>query len=237
MVLTSIRNLNLPYDEERYINELCHKLQSLVGDNLVGVYLLGSASQSCYVKGESDLDIQMVVAQELTEQNKIDVSQVLRHDNFPCPATKLEFVTYTKYGLSSPELLQYSINLNTGKTIADYVSFDYTSDPRHWFVLDIAMAEKYGINLVGQPFSAVFPNIDQNLLLDVMQECLNWFVSYFPGEACYHCACRILYYLEKGELVSKRDALDYIKSSEKLIAIEQQQLVDWVLVRLKTYVR
>lgn len=205
-----------------------------MGKNLVGIYLLGSASQRSYVQGESDLDIQMVVSHELTEESKIEITQALRHDGFPCPATKLEFVTYTTDGLTSPDQLKYSINLNTGRTISDYISFDYTNDPRHWFLLDIAMADKHGINLIGEPFVSVFPKIDNGVLLDAMQECLNWFINYYPGEECYRCACRILYYLEQGELVSKRDGVGYIVSNKSFSAMAQESLIDLVMAKLKT---
>lgn len=68
----SIQNVNLPFDEQNYLNKVCQMLISIVGDNLIGIYLVGSSSQNRYVKGMSDLDIQMVVLNKRkTESQKL----------------------------------------------------------------------------------------------------------------------------------------------------------------------
>ncbi|ASI90651.1 hypothetical protein [Vibrio mediterranei] len=225
----------LPSAEREYINRLCDVLQLIAGTNIVGIYLLGSASQESYVAGESDLDVQMVVDQPLCDAQKQAIIEALSHSYLPCPATKLEFVVYHKAQLRTAQTLHYAINYNTGRTLKkDYVSFDHNNDPRHWFLLDIAMAGNWAITLFGESFNRIFPSIEPSLLLQAMHECLTWFNKHYPdSKDCYQCACRILSYLLRGVMVSKRQSLSEVGLTEQWKSLPAQEFVESVLQQLE----
>ncbi len=229
------RLVTLPTAEQVYLNHLCDMLKLVTNNNLVGIYLLGSASQGSYVAGESDLDVQMVVEQPLCDAQKQAIIEMLSHSHLPCPATKLEFVVYHKAHLCNAQSLHYSINFNTGRTLEqDYVSFDHSNDPRHWFLLDIAMANDWAISLSGEAFCHVFPNIEAPILLQAMHECLTWFYQHYPdSKDCYQCASRILSYLLRGVLVSKRQSLSELRLTDQWQSLPAQELVKSVLQDLE----
>lgn len=60
---------SLPDKEQAYIKSLCQIVKDVVGDkSVVGIYLFGSASQGAYIVGKSDLDIQVVTHDLLSEE-------------------------------------------------------------------------------------------------------------------------------------------------------------------------
>lgn len=199
---------SLPKAEQVYIQKTVRILESEVGDNLLGVYLFGSASYDEYVPGTSDLDIQVVVKEQMGAETIRQLATMLIHRVHYCPATKLEFVVYAVASLQSEETIAYCLNLNTGSTFkADHISIDPTEDDPHWFILDIAMGKRHAVSLFGPDASDIFPTISQQKIAQAMLECLTWFhENLYLSEAHKLCVLRCLAFAEEGELLSKKAA-------------------------------
>lgn len=224
---------NLPNEEQKYLQSLCQSVVRVLGrDNLLGIYLFGSASQGSYIYGQSDLDVQVVTKTALTHATKQQLVRALSHQSLPCPATKLEFVLYNKVSLRSAARPIYDINLNTGRDIAEHYSFDGTEDPWFWFALDIAIGRQHGQVLEGEAIGAAFPTMSIDIVNLAMLECLNWFIENCPDDpGCMDCARRCCVYLETGDMVSKKDAKSLFETLP-VAKHEGRDLPRWVAQRL-----
>jgi predicted nucleotidyltransferase len=230
----------LPEIERRYIFDTASIVKNVLKNNLVGIYLFGSASYKEYIPGESDIDIQVVSKTKINTTTLEILVEKLLHSNHPCPATKLEFVAYESLTLSSENSISYSLNLNTGRTIADHFSLDSSEDAPHWFVLDIAMGKTNAITIYGIDAFDIFPKISKKKIAQSMFDCLNWFnLNLHLSEAHKFCIFRCFVFTDVGKLVSKKSAKKIIDemygaaffhNEEKILKIQ-----GYTLDKLKAY--
>ncbi|KAI9040646.1 uncharacterized protein KD926_007862 [Aspergillus affinis] len=73
----------LPEEVEAYLEEMVKRLTDHLKDQLVGVYLFGSASYDAYEPGLSDLDVQAVVKDPLDTVDKQAIICRLNQDVLP----------------------------------------------------------------------------------------------------------------------------------------------------------
>lgn len=166
---------NLPEEVEAYLKEMVQRLTVYLKDQLVGVYLFGSASYNAYESGLSDLDVQAIVKDPLHTVNKQAVICRLNQGALPCPATKLEFVVYaqsTVYPASRHP--RFELNLNTGLHQPDHISLNPANESSHWFLLDIAMGRERGRKLHGPDTTDAFGAIPRRWILEAIADSLNW---------------------------------------------------------------
>ncbi|KXJ86551.1 hypothetical protein Micbo1qcDRAFT_152858 [Microdochium bolleyi] len=166
----------LPHPETAYLAEITTRLASCLEPHLIGIYLFGSASNDGYEPGRSDLDVQAVVRQPLTPDEKQAVVERLTHSALPCPARKLEFVVYAQSSVRpASRHPSFEINLNTGPyESADHVTLDPAGEASHWFLLDIAMGRGSGHALYGPPATEVFAPIPRVWALEAIADSLKW---------------------------------------------------------------
>lgn len=164
---------HLPPEEQRYVHEFVRRLSDLPG--LVAIYLIGSASTHSYVRGRSDLDVQVVVDRVSgldTTFTEVVVDKV-SHRCLPCPAEKLELVVYERASLATTA--SYLLNYNTGRALEqDHVSTDPSKDESFWFVIDISMAYEHAIPLHGPPPHEVLIKPDDQVVLRALASCISW---------------------------------------------------------------
>jgi hypothetical protein len=165
----------LPEEVRTYLDELVKRVAEYLGDELVGIYLFGSAGYQAFEPGQSDLDVQAVVREPLSIEKKQAIVEILAHRVLPCPATKLEFVVYA-HGSVSPASRhpRFELNINTGGSQDDHVSFDPADESSHWFLLDIAMGRETGRSLYGPPPTDTFAPIPVEWTLEAIADSLEW---------------------------------------------------------------
>lgn len=168
-------DIPLPEEVTTYLEELVTRVSEYLGDELVGIYLFGSAGYQAFEPGQSDLDVQAVVKVPLSIEKKQSITEILTHKALPCPAIKLEFVVYA-HGTVSPASRhpRFELNLNTGRSQADHVSFDPVEESSHWFLLDIAMGRETGRSLYGPPPTDTFAAIPVEWTLEAIADSLEW---------------------------------------------------------------
>ncbi|KAL4728071.1 hypothetical protein ACLX1H_004788 [Fusarium chlamydosporum] len=195
----------LPKDVDMYLGELVRRLIEYFGDQLVGVYLFGSASYGAFEPGLSDLDVQAIVKDSLSAPDKENIVSCLGQEALPCPATKLEFVLYAQTSVNPANRHpRFELNLNTGPHQQHHVSFDPTQEASHWFLLDIAMGRQLGRCLHGLSIQEAFTEIPRIWILDAMADSLGWHGMNEPNSAnSVLNACRSWQYMVSGEFSSK----------------------------------
>lgn len=167
---------NLPEEVEAYLEEMVQRLTDYLEDQLVGVYLFGSASYDAYESGLSDLDVQAIVKDPLETVDKQAVICRLNQGALPCPATKLEFVVYAQSAVyPASRHPRFELNLNTGLHQPDHISLDPANESSHWFLLDIAMGRELGRNLHGADTTDAFGAIPRRWILEAIANSLEWY--------------------------------------------------------------
>jgi predicted nucleotidyltransferase len=196
-----------------YLTRLLDTLQQELKDNLLAVYIFGSAGYNAYEPDTSDVDIYAVIHHELKSDDYNQLARRISHASIPCPARKLEFVLFTKSNAarqtSSP---RFEMNFNTGREMErDYINLDASSEPGFWFVLDLAMGRELGTALLGPPASEVFAAPKKEWILDAMVESLDWHRQQpsLTPDAILN-ACRALRFAKSGTWGSKKAGGDWV---------------------------
>ncbi|CAL00261.1 hypothetical protein CBS115989_5764 [Aspergillus niger] len=219
----------LPEEVEAYLEKLVERLTVYLKDQLVGVYLFGSASYDAYEPGLSDLDVQAIVKDQLDTVEKQAVIHQVNQAALPCPATKLEFVVYTQSAVyPASRHPRFELNLNTGPHQPDHISLDPANESSHWFLLDIAIGRELGRTLRGpdptlhgpDPTDA-FGAIPRRWILEAIADSLDWHQANEVNSVnSVLNACRGWRFIVTGEFSSKLDGARW--------AIQQQGCPDIV---------
>lgn len=204
----------LPADVRRYLGAVVVRLHETLGDDLVGVYLVGSGARGGWVRGSSDIDLAVVVERPLPVVRRRDVVERLRHAALPCPAPRLELVVYRRDVVAAPgEPPPFELNLNTGPAIADHVTFDVADEPGHWFVLDLAMAHDVAVAIAGPPPATVIGAVDAGAVRRALRASLAWHADHdtvAPNRVLN--ACRAWLWTAEGRWASKDEAAAWAAS-------------------------
>ncbi|KAF6767581.1 protein of unknown function DUF4111 [Kalmanozyma brasiliensis GHG001] len=202
---------SLPEEVDAYLAELVKRLQDLLADRLVGIYLFGSASYDACEHGRSDLDVQAVVKDPLDAADKQAIVDRLTHKALPCPATKLEFVVYAQSTVHPANRHpRFELNLNTGSRQADHVSFDPANESSHWFLLDIALGRQLGRSLFGLLTRDAFAAIPRRWILEAIADSLKWHqANELASPNSVLNACRGWRYAVTGSFSSKVEGADW----------------------------
>ncbi|KAF9888988.1 hypothetical protein FE257_008158 [Aspergillus nanangensis] len=196
---------NLSEEVEAYLEEIVKRLTDYLKDQLVGVYLFGSASYGAYEPGLSDLDVQAIVKDPLATVEKQAVISRLSQGALSCPATKLEFVVYAQSAVyPANRHPRFELNLNTGRHQPDHVSLDPANESSHWFLLDIAMGHELGRSLYGPDITDAFGAIPRRWILEAIANSLDWHLANELNSANNVLnACRGWQFIVTGEFASK----------------------------------
>ncbi|RAL17657.1 streptomycin 3''-adenylyltransferase [Aspergillus homomorphus CBS 101889] len=215
-------NNNLPEEVETYLQEIVQRLTEYLKDQLIGVYLFGSASYDAYEPGLSDLDVQAIVRDPLNTVDKQAIIYQLSQSALPCPATKLELVVYA-HGAVYPATRHpvFELNLNTGPHRPDHISLDPANESSHWFLIDIAMGRELGRSLHGPDPTDAFGAIPRRWILEAIATSLDWHRANELNSAnSVLNACRGWRFIVSGKFSSKLDGAKW--------ALQQQGCPDVV---------
>jgi Nucleotidyltransferase domain len=161
-----------------YVEELTRRLARELDGALHAAYVIGSLALGDYVPGRSDIDILAVSTTAPSQARKQRMVDRLSHPTLRCPARGLELVLYERAAAAQLGVTPgFALNLNTGPRMRQHVSFEPSSEPAHWFILDIAIARARGLRLVGPPAGDVFAEIPDGRIRDALLESLDWHVD------------------------------------------------------------
>jgi hypothetical protein len=190
---------------ETYLAELTRRLDRLLGDRLQGAWVVGSGALGDFDPERSDIDVQAVTSERPTRAELEHVAAALSHPALACPVRGLEFVLYAREDLRDPQGPAFSLNLNTGPGMRQHAGYDPTTEPRFWFILDVAIAREHAQPLTGAPPSELLPQLPRELLVTAHRDALRWWRAH-EGDGALVSACRAWAWLETGRWLSKSDA-------------------------------
>jgi Nucleotidyltransferase domain len=136
---------------EAYLTELTRRFGDLLGENLVGVYLHGSAALGDFSPKRSDLDVVAVVDRPLSAREKEAIAETSRS----CPASGgLELHVVHECTIKPAEAPRFELHLGSGKVVDGSGHPGDADLPAHFAIL-----REHGRALVGPPPASVFPPI------------------------------------------------------------------------------
>ena len=152
------------------LKQIVQQYQHILGENLVGIYLHGSAAFRCDTQ-ESDIDFIVVVKREISQKQKEDLIRLLLDLSPNAPQKGFEmsvvllddclhFQCPTPYQLhfSIAHQKQYQDNLSVYSQKMQGVDFDLAA---HFTVI-----QRVGIVLWGDPICSVFSSVPWEYYLD-----------------------------------------------------------------------
>lgn len=235
--LQTIRE-NFP-DIQQILELLKEGLLGILGENLVGLYLMGSLTYGDFNRGSSDIDFFVVVKNTLTD-NELDELEILHNEigsEFPEWSKRIEGSYVPIYMLQSKtpskETRPY---VNAGKIW----HFPFGDE----WLLNLFQIQECGAALMGESIENIIPRVTieeariasrNNLLSDWKPKLLEHepFKSKdYDGSHLQTYAilslCRVLYTFKVGKVASKKVAADWAKKNYDQYAELIEKAQNWV---------
>lgn len=190
--------MTVPDDVAAFGSIVAERLASVLGDDLVGAWFIGSIALDGFVPGESDIDIAAMCRRPLALEQRRAVIDVVDPILDSCPARGLEMTVHLRGGGD------WQVNVNGGPRMEHTSHLDPATEPSFWWTLDRAIAITAGIPIVGPPAASVFPPVDPAALRQAMAASLRWHRAH-EGATLYSVlnASRAWRYAVEGVLGSK----------------------------------
>jgi hypothetical protein len=164
-----------PEDVFTFGQEVAAVLRSVFREDFVGAYFVGSVALGGYVVGQSDVDIIGVCRDEVDEPRSGEVVRKVLETSRLCPARGLEFTLYRLAAVSACRAdTAFELNVNGGPRMPQSVHLSLHDEPRFWYLLDRAIAHRYGLPIIGPPARTLFSDIPRRVLLQMMSESMRW---------------------------------------------------------------
>lgn len=215
-------------EPREFAARLAADLAGLLGDDLMGVYLHGSAVLGGWTANRSDVDVLFVLADGLGPDQVAAAGEVLLAAAGSAPGRGLECSAVAAGAAAVPAppwpfLLH--VGLRDGRPAVD-PGQDHAGDPD--LLMHYAVARAAGAAVTGPPPEALIGEVSRPLILEYLAAELNWGLAHGPESYAVLNACRALVYLRSGQIVSKvaggRTALRQAWGTGELIrsALNQQ---------------
>lgn len=204
---------------ERYATDVAAALAGVLGPDLTGVYLHGSAVLGGFDARRSDVDILVVSEGAMTAGQQTAAAEALSEERLPCPAAGLELSVVTLAAARHPAARPaFELHVTTEPEDRKVVDgHGHGGDPD--LVLHFAVCRAAGRLLgLGRPADQVFAPVPGELVRAQLAAELHWATGLrsgaelYPGEYAVLNACRAWRYAVDGTLVSKVDGGEWALS-------------------------
>lgn len=214
----------MDFASERYLTSLTKAMDVVLGAQLVGVYLHGSAVLGGFDARRSDVDIVVVSNGPMSREQQTAAALSLSEEELPCPARGLELSVVThEVALHPSARPPFELHITTtpgDSKVVDGHGGAGDSD----LVLHFAVCRTAG-QLIGSglPRQEAFSPVPQALVLDQLVQELEWSAEQVPNEYAILNACRAWRYATDGILVSKVEGGEWA-----LNHVSERALVDLI---------
>lgn len=205
---------NCPKEVKDQISKLNEILDEHLGDNLIGTYLHGSLALQSFNPNSSDLDIIVLLKEKIdVEIRFLLVKELLSVSKKPSPI-EISFITE---GAIKPWKHPTPFELHSSEYWRDrYEERVALEDKGFWsetpvdgdLACHLTLINKKGICIFGLPIKEAFSEIPETDFRSSIVSGVDYAISVLTTLPVYGILtlCRVLSYLETGEILSKRDA-------------------------------
>ena len=184
----------------------------ILGDNLVGVYLHGSAVMGCFIPGKSDVDLLVVVKEEPTDTVKRAFMDMVVSLNETGPAKGIE-MSIVERSVCKPFVYPTPFVLHFSKMHLDR----YRNDPEDYIAkmkgtdrdlaAHITVIRARGVCLCGAPIDEVFGEVPKQDYIDSLWYDIADAEDDIAEDTMYLTLnlARVLAFLQDGSVLSKKE--------------------------------
>lgn len=200
-------------DVMRYGRALAAALSQVLGDQLVGVYLHGSAVLGDFTPRRSDVDILAVSSGPLSDAARDDLRGALSPSALHCPGRGLEFSIVARRSLrdvgpAPPFELHVATETESGtERFVDGHARPGDTD----LVMHYAVLTAHGVAVTGAPAPEVFPEVPRPLLLDALRRELDWAIENASPTYQVLNAARAWRFAEENVICSKTEGGEWAR--------------------------
>jgi predicted nucleotidyltransferase len=203
--------LEAPQEISQLLSAIVTQCTSLLGDNLVGMYLHGSLAMGSFNPDSSDVDFLVVTKHQLTPAKRREMAQCMLRLSERAPRKGLEMSVITQEVLRDfkhPTPYEFHFS-NEWKERYRNDTVDYSKDD----LVDGDLAAHFtitkarGLVLSGKAIDAVFPDIpEQHYTASILADASE-ILSNMGSNPVYNVLnlCRVKAFLEAGFITSKRE--------------------------------
>ena len=194
--------------ENDYLKNFIDRVQSVLQENLISLYIIGSLSLDDYTEDHSDIDIFGITSRTLTDIERDQLADVLDSTNFHCPSKGLDVVLLSKHNIKniSPQP-KFEFWYSTG---AEWPKEKWEKGANTEMIIFIELCRQNGIKIFGEELK--FGTISKKLILDALKHIISWHKHHIlddhhdpNGQNSVLNACRILKYAETNKFYSKTE--------------------------------
>jgi len=198
----------IPADVRAYVERLSEVLHDLYGDDLVGVYLHGSAALGGFGLDFSDIDVLVIVAQPGSAELQHKVGDALAATADRCPGTGLELSVITSATAANLRECRFEVHVNASRRAAVVIpGHDHTGDLD--LILHSAVCRAHAVPITGPAPAKVFAAVPRSRLVEAIANELDWGLDNAPMSYAVLNACRALRFARDGELAGKIGAAQW----------------------------
>ena len=206
-----IRGLQ-PNEAGRVAGHFTQESERILGDNLVGVYLHGSAVMGCFNPGKSDVDLLVVVKEESSDTVKRAFMDMVVTLNETGPAKGIE-MSIVERSVCKPLAYPTPFVLHFSKMHLDW----YRSNPEDYIAkmkgtdrdlaAHITVIRARGVCLCGAPIDEVFGEVPKQAYMDSLWYDIADAEEDIAEDTMYLTLnlARVLAFLQDGCVLSKKE--------------------------------
>lgn len=196
----------------KLLDEIKNSYQTILRDNLVGIYVHGSLAFGCYHPVKSDIDFLVVTGEEPTLQEKISMVETLLHLDPDASEKGFEMSVMREADCRHvchpmPFSLHFS-NFHKARCAADpaaYCESMHGNDPD--LAAHCTVVRAVGYPLCGKPVAEVFGEVPKEAYLDSLRGDIAEAEDDIAENPIYVILnlCRVAAYLQDDAVISKKD--------------------------------
>ena len=195
----------------KLLNNFTNMCQRILGGNLTGVYLHGSAVMGCFHPLRNDLDLLVIVEEEVSLRDRLAFLKEMAALNEEAPAKGIE-MSVVRRRFCNPFVYPTPFELHFSVSHLKW----YREDPEDYaakmqgtdkdLAAHFTILKKYGMVLYGEGVEAVFGEVPPQAYKDSICEDVADAVRSISADPVYMTLnlCRVLAYLREGLILSKR---------------------------------
>ncbi len=225
------------FDLDNLLNEFIVSCQTILGDNLTGIYLHGSAVMGCFNIRKSDVDLLVVVKDEVAKDHKRKFMDMVVALNERAPKKGIE-MSIVKEAVCNPFVyptpfeLHFSIaHLNWYRSNpGDYVEKMKGTDKD--LAAHFTIIYHRGKTLLGKEIKEVFSEVSGEAYMDSIWTDIAGAKEDILENPLYIILnlCRVLAYKREGLILSKKEGGEWAVK-----CLEKPEYIALVLAALKEY--
>lgn len=186
--------------------------RNILGENLVGVYLHGSAAMGCFNEKKSDIDLLVVSERELSDEAKLQYMDMVVRLNDEAPPKGIE-MSVVRRAVCKPFVYPTPFELHFSVTHLDW----YRTNPRDYIekmkgvdkdlAAHMMITFQRGKRLYGKEISEVFEPVKGKFYFDSIWNDVADAEDTVKADPIYVILnlCRVLAYGKEGLILSKRE--------------------------------